>query len=454
MIRPGGWKMKIIKNKWTIIGVLLAAIGLLTAFKYESKNTSQYFTEKVQKGDIQNVVQATGTINAVTTVQVGSQVSGTIQTLSADFNSHVKKNQVIAQIDPALFKGALLQAQANLANAQANLVAAKANLAKAQAAANQSKLDYDRSVALAKDGVIPAQQLDAAKATWQSNDAAVGAAQAAVTQASAQVQQNSAAVTVAKANLDYTTIKSPIDGTVIARSVDVGQTVAASLQAPTLFTIAQDLTKMQVYVSTDESDVGTIQAGQEVSFKVDAFPKDTFKGKVSAVRLNATTVQNVVTYTTVVDFDNPDMKLFPGMTAYVTVPVATATDVVKVPNGALRFTPDLTAQQISDLYQKAGIAASGTGRKGGKGAQQASGQQATTAVVWKLNADKSVEPVQIKLGITDHTTTEVAQVMNGSLNPQDQVVTGSAAATKTASAASAAPGMGASRGASGARVGH
>jgi HlyD family secretion protein len=456
--RPGGWKMKIIKNKWTIIGVLLAAIGLLTAFKYESKNTPQYFAEKVQKGDIQNVVQATGTINAVTTVQVGSQVSGTIQTLSADFNSHVKKNQVIAQIDPSLFKGAMLQAEANLANAQANLVAAKANLAKAQAAANQSKLDYDRSVALANAGVIPAQQLDAAKATRQSNDAAVGAAQAAVTQANAQVQQNFAAVTVAKANLDYTTIKSPIDGTVIARSVDVGQTVAASLQAPTLFTIAQDLTKMQVYVSTDESDVGTIKAGQDVNFKVDAFPKDSFKGKVSAVRLNATTVQNVVTYTTIVDFDNPDMKLFPGMTAYVMVPVATATDVVKVPNGALRFTPDLTADQISALYQKVGINASGAGRKGGKSAQAAteqqaaSGQQTTTAIVWKMNADKSVEPVQIKLGITDHTTTEVAQVVKGSLNPQDQVVTGSAATAKTASATSAAPGMGASRGAGG-RVG-
>jgi len=449
--------MKFLKNKWTIIGVLLAAIGLLTAFKYESKNTPQYFTEKVQKGDIQNVVQATGTINAVTTVQVGSQVSGTIQTLFADFNSHVKKNQVIAQIDPALFKGALLQAQANLANAQANMVAAKANLDKADAAAVQAKLDFNRYTTLAAEGVVPTQQLDSARATSQSADAAVGAAKAAVTQAAAQVQQNSAAVKVAQANLDYTTIRSPIDGTVIARSVDVGQTVAASLQAPTLFTIAQDLTKMQVYVSTDESDVGTVQAGQDVSFKVDAFPKDTFKGKVSAVRLNATTVQNVVTYTTVVDFDNPDMKLFPGMTAYVTVPVATATDVVKVPNGALRFTPDLTADQISALYQKAGINASGAGRKGGKGAQAASGQQASSAswaVVWKLNADKSVEPVQIKLGITDHTTTEVAQVVKGSLNPQDQVVTGSAAATKTASATSAAPGMGATRGAGGAgRVG-
>jgi HlyD family secretion protein len=444
--------MKFLKNKWTIIGVLLAAIALLTAFKYESKNTPQYFTEKVQKGDIQNVVQATGTINAVTTVQLGSQLSGTIQTLSADFNSHVKKNQVIAQIDPALFKGALLQAQANLANAQANLVAAKANLDKADAAAVQAKLDLNRYTTLAQQGIVPAQQLDSARATSQSADAAVGAAKAAVTQASAQVQQNSAAVKIAQANLDYTTIRSPIDGTVIARSVDVGQTVAASLQAPTLFTIAQDLTKMQVYVSTDESDVGTIKAGQDVSFKVDAFPKDTFKGRVSAVRLNATTVQNVVTYTTIVDFDNPDMKLFPGMTAYVTVPVATATDVVKVPNGALRFTPSLTAQQISDLYQKAGIATTGGARKGGKGTQQAS-SQATTAIVWKLNADKSLEPVQIKLGITDHTTTEVAQVVKGSLNPQDQVVTGSAATTKTASASTAAPGMGATRGAGGGRVG-
>jgi HlyD family secretion protein len=447
--------MKFLKNKWTIIGVLLAAIGLLTAFSYESKKTPQYFTEKVQKGDIQNVVQATGTINAVTTVQVGSQVSGTIQTLFADFNSHVKKNQVIAQIDSSLFQGALLQAKADLADAQANLVAAKANLDKAAAAAAQAKLDFNRYTTLAQEGVVPAQQLDTARATSQSADAAVGAAKAQVTQAGAQVQQKSAAVTVAQTNLGHSTIRSPIDGTVIARSVDVGQTVAASLQAPTLFTIAQDLTKMQVYVSTDESDVGTVQAGQDVTFKVDAFPKDSFKGKVSAVRLNATTVQNVVTYTTVVDFDNPDMKLFPGMTAYVTVPVATATDVVKVPNGALRFTPDLTADQISALYQKAGINAGGAGRKGGKGSQQ-SGQQASLAsmaVVWKLNADKSVEPVQIKLGITDHTTTEVAQVVKGSLNPQDQVVTGSAAANKTAAATSAAPGIGATRGAGGGRVG-
>lgn len=443
--------MKYLKTKWTIIAVLLIGIGVLAAFKFESAKAPQYFTEQVQKGDIQNVVQATGTINAVTTVQVGSQVSGTIQTLSADFNSHVTKNQVVAQIDPSLFYGAVLQAKADLADAQANLLVSKANLEKAQAAAAQGKLDFDRFTALAQAGVVPAQQLDAARATSQSADAAVSATKAQVTQAAAQVQQKAAAVTVAQTNLGHTTIRSPIDGTIIARSVDVGQTVAASLQAPTLFTVAQDLTKMQVYVSIDESDVGTVHTGQAVNFKVDAFPTQRFNGKVSAVRLNATTVQNVVTYTTVVDFENPELKLFPGMTAYVTIPVATASDVAKVPNGALRYTPALTPQQVSDLYQKNGITAS---TAGGKKAGQAAQKQVTTAVVWKLVGGKSLEPVQIKLGITDHTTTEVAQVMAGSLNPGDQLVTGTAGSTQSASGAAAAPGLGGrpSGGGGGARV--
>jgi len=441
--------MKFIHNKWLIITVLLVGIAALTAFKFQTQKAPQYYTEKVQQGDIQDVVQATGTINAVTTVQVGSQVSGTIQTLSADFNSHVRKGQVIAQIDPSLLKGALLQAKADLADAQANLIAAKANLEKADAAAAQAKLDFDRYTTLAKEGVVPQQQLDTAKATNDTDVAAVSAAKAQVTQAAAQVQQKSAAVAVAQTNLDNTTIKSPIDGTVVARSVDVGQTVAASLQAPTLFTIAQDLTKMQVYVSTDESDVGSIKAGQTVNFKVDAFPTQTFYGKVSAVRLNATTVQNVVTYTTVVDFNNPDMKLYPGMTAYVNVPVASANNVVKVPNGALRYKPDLNATQVSALLQQAGISIdSAHTRKGGQAGQQQSQQQAQTAIVWKMDAKKSLEPVQIKLGITDHTNTEVAQVLKGSLNPGDQVVTGAAASSQKAGT-TAAPGMGATRGGAG-----
>jgi HlyD family secretion protein len=439
---------KLIRNKWVVIAGLLLAISALTAFKLESKKAPQYLTEKVQQGDIQNVVQATGTINAVTTVQVGSQVSGTIETLYADFNSHVKKDQVVARIDPSLFQGALLQAKADLADGQANLIAAKANLEKAKAASAQARLDFDRYTALAKDGVVPAQQLDTARATYQTDDAAVGAAQAQVTQAAAQVQQKLAAVTVAQTNLDHTIIRSPIDGTVVARSVDVGQTVAASLQAPTLFTIAQDLTKMQVYVSTDESDVGMIHAGQEVNFNVDAFPTQKFKGKVSAVRLNATTVQNVVTYTTIVDFDNPELKLFPGMTAYVSVPVATANDVVKVPNASLRYTPDLTADEMAAALAKNGITA--VAGKGRKGSQQASGQTpATTAVVWKMDPNKQVEPVQIRLGITDHTTTEVAQVLKGSLNPGDHVITGLNGPAQKATGAAAAPGMGGARGGGG-----
>jgi len=419
--------MKYLKTKWTIIAVLLAAIGTLTAFKFQSGKAPQYYTERVQQGDIQNVVQATGSITAVTTVQVGSQVSGTIQSLSADFNSHVKKGQVIAQIEPSLFQGALLQAKADLQDANANLLAAKANLEKAQAAEVQTHQDYNRNDELAKDGVIPAQQLDMAKANWESAAAAVSAAKAQVTQSAAQVQQKAAAVTVAQTNLDHTTIRSPIDGTVVARSVDVGQTVAASLQAPTLFTIAQDLTKMQVYVSTDESDVGAIHTGQAANFKVDAFPGETFSGRISQVRLNATTVQNVVTYTTVVDFDNPQMKLFPGMTAYVSVPVAQASNVLKVPNGALRFKPQTTGQQSR-------------GQNGNGAARQM--KDPSLGTVWKMAADKSLQPVQVKLGITDHTFTEVAKVLNGSLNPGDQLIVGSATSSQTKQASTAAPGLG------------
>jgi len=232
---------------------------------------------------------------------------------------------------------------------------------------------------------------------------------------------------VAQTNLDHTTIRSPIDGTVVARSVDVGQTVAASLQAPTLFTIAQDLTKMQVYVSTDESDVGAIHTGQAANFKVDAFPGETFSGRISQVRLNATTVQNVVTYTTVVDFDNPQMKLFPGMTAYVSVPVAQASNVLKVPNGALRFKPQTTGQQSR-------------GQNGNGAARQM--KDPSLGTVWKMAADKSLQPVQVKLGITDRTFTEVTKVLNGSLNPGDQLIVGSATSSQTKQASTAAPGLG------------
>src|SRR5437762_4105196 len=426
-----------LKRHWLIAGLVVVAIAVFAAFQFKGADKAQYFTVKVDRGDIREVVEATGTINAVTTVQVGSQVSGTISRLFADFNSKVKKGQLIAQIEPSLFEGTLLQAKADLANARANLLTSKANLEKAQATAVQTKADYARTVDLTKEGVMSPQQLDLAKANADSATAGVSGGQALVTQASAQAQQKQAAVTVAQTNLDYTTIHAPIDGTVIARSVDVGQTVAASLQAPTLFTIAQDLTKMQVYASTDEADVGMIHTGQVVTFKVDAFPKDTFTGKVSQVRMNATTVQNVVTYNTIIDFDNPELKLFPGMTAYISIPVANAQDVMRVPNGALRYKPDMTAEQVRALYKQYGLisgdqqpgqsanATSGNGeRRRGNGQGGSSGDGATptsgaaptktprmdVSVIWKLNPDKSLEPVRIRTGITDHTTTEVAQV--------------------------------------------
>ena len=465
--------MQLLKRHWLIALGIIVAIALLAAFKFKGSDKPQYFTTKVDRSDIRDVVEATGTINAVTTVQVGSQVSGTISHLAADFNSRVKKGQVIAQIDPSLFEGTLLQAKADLANAQANLAASKANAEKARATAVQTKADYERTQGLTKEGVMSQQQLDLAKANADTAQAAVSAAEAQVIQAAAQVKQKEAAVTVAQTNLNYTTIHAPIEGTVIARNVDVGQTVAASLQAPTLFTIAQDLTKMQVYASTDESDVGMIRPGQTVTFKVDAYPKDTFTGRVSQVRMNATTVQNVVTYNTVIDFDNPDTKLFPGMTAYITIPVATAKNVQRVPNGALRYKPDMKAEDIRALYKKYGLqggeqtraSTEGPGAGGASGKQWRSqsqdsrggggdtgsggdtghGDAAQTrvprldvAVVWKLRSDKTLEPVRIRTGITDHTVTEVTQVLNGDLKDGDQLVTGA----MTATSGSRPPGMG------------
>jgi HlyD family secretion protein len=423
-------------NKSGKIGIVVVAIAVAAALGYfmlSGGGQVQHVSTKVERGDIADVVEATGTINAVITVQVGSQVSGTIAKLNADFNSRVHKGDVVALIDPALFKGALLQASADLENAKANLVAARANLEKSKAGLVQAKADYDRASGLLKGGVASQQQMDLAKANYDSANAAVNGADASVTQAAAQVSQKQAAVEVAQTNLNYTVIRSPIDGTVVARNVDVGQTVAASLQAPTIFTIAQDLSKMWVYAKTDESDVGNIKVGKPVTFKVDAFPKDTFHGTVSQVRMNATTVQSVVTYDTIIEFANPELKLFPGMTAYVTIPVATVQNVVKLPNTALRYKPPMTPDEILAEYKRYGI--DGSERQaaaGGSGVVRAAeapntpnpqrGPKTDTAVVWKLHADKTMEPVKVSLGITDHAYTEVLGVVKGELKEGDEVV--------------------------------
>jgi HlyD family secretion protein len=422
-----------INNKWLIVAGVMVVAGLFATFGLNRSTQAQHFTAKVERGEINDVVEATGTINAVITVQVGSQVSGTIAKLNVDFNSRVRKGDVVALIDPALFKGALLQAAADLQNAKANLVAASANLEKARAALVQTKADYDRAVALTRGGVVSQQQLDLAKANYDSANAAVNAAVANVTQAEAQVSQKDAAVAVAQTDLDYTVIRSPIDGTVVARNVDVGQTVAASLQAPTIFTIAQDLKKMWVYAKTDESDVGNIKLGKPVTFKVDAFPKDTFHGVVSQVRMNATTVQSVVTYDTIIEFANPELKLFPGMTAYVTIPVASVQNALKLPNTALRYKPPMGPDEILAVYKQYGIEAaepkqvdanapSPGEQTAGAIANLPRAPKADTAVVWKLHPDNSMEPVKVSLGITDHAFTEVKALLKGELKAGEPVI--------------------------------
>lgn len=429
-----------IKEQWLILAGVVVAAGLFVVVGINRSPQTQHFTAKTERGEINDVVEATGTINAVITVQVGSQVSGTISKLSADFNSRVHKGNVVALIDPALFRGALLQARADLENAKANLVAARANLEKARATLVQTKADYDRTVGLFNGGILSQQQLDLAKANYDSANAGVNAAGANVTQAAAQVSQKEAAVTVAQTNLNYTVIRSPIDGTVVARNVDVGQTVAASLQAPTIFTIAQDLTKMWVYAKTDESDVGSIKLRRPVTFKVDAFPKDTFKGIVSQVRMNATMVQSVVTYDTIIEFANPELKLFPGMTAYVTIPVATVENALKLPNTAIRYKPPISSEEILAIYEQYGIdtrrgnpiadqtVASGNGLQGGRAAQSLPRTpKSDTAVVWKLAPNNLMEPVKVSLGITDHAFTEVTAVLQGQLKEGDEVITRSVA---------------------------
>src|SRR5450830_508070 len=410
---------------WLAVAAGVCALAVLVGARLLNRGDRlTHLTAKVQRGEIHDVVDATGTVNAVITVQVGSQVSGTIAKLNADFNSRVKKGDVVALIDPQLFDGALKQAVADLENAKANVLAADANVVKARATLEQTKADYDRAQSMVKDGVGTQQALDQAKAGYESAKASVDAAVANVTQAKAQVSQKDAAVAVARTNLEYTVIRSPIDGIVVARNVDVGQTVAASLQAPTIFTIAQDLTKMLVYAKVDESDVGRIRMRQSVTFKVDAFPKEVFTGAVSQVRMNPTTVQNVVTYDAVIEFQNPDLKLFPGMTAYVTIPVATVEDVVKIPNAALRYKPSMSPEVVRTLYAKYGILAAAQPDAAPAELRRARGED---AVVLKRLIDGTLEPVRISLGITDHTYTEAAGVLTGKLQPGDDVVTSSVA---------------------------
>lgn len=411
------------RKKSYIVGIIciVLLLGGFTYYKTRSKDPV-YTTATVRKGDIRATVQATGTINPLTTVPVGSYVSGTVKYIFADFNTRVHNGQVLAQIDPSIYEAEVTTARGNLQNAQSNLKTLQAtvdvdqaNLAKAKANMSYQSATAKRSLDLFNSGVISADANELTQSTMGQAQAEVSAAQAAVDQAKAQlVQAHSQVVAMtgnlnmAETNLRYTTILSPIDGTVVARNIDVGQSVAASFQAATVFTIAQDLTRMQVYAKTDESDTGNIKVGTEVTFQVDAFPTQMFHGRVSAVRLNATTVQNVVTYDTVIDFDNPEEKLLPGETAYVTIPTGTAKNTIEIPNSALSFTPSLPRPQVQALYKQYNISKeASTTHLGG------------WQLVWKLGPNKELIPVAVQCGITDFSNTQLVQ---GSVHEGDQLI--------------------------------
>jgi HlyD family secretion protein len=401
------------RRLYILIAVVVAAAGV-GIWRWQAGNSKpklQFETTKVEKGKIVAKVTASGTLSAIVTVQVGSQVSGRIAALYADWNSPVKKGQLIAKIDPALFQASVDQARANLAAAQGNLVKAKVQ-------AVDARRQFVRQKELAARKLNAQADLDTAQANADSADAQVAATEGAVA-------QTRAALRSAEVNLAYTNIISPTSGTVISRSVDVGQTVAASLQAPTIFVIAEDLAKMQVDTSVAEADVGRLKAAMDASFTVDAYPGEVFRGKVRQIRNASTTVQNVVTYDAVIDVDNPEFKLKPGMTANVTFIYAEKDDVLKVPNAALRFRPP-----PSMLADAKGAAAGGkpgaTGPSGGTGAAGRPGaaggrpgDASERRTVWTL-ADDKPEAEKIKTGISDGSFTEV---LEGDLKAGELVIT-------------------------------
>jgi HlyD family secretion protein len=311
---------------------VILTIAALIACKGSGNKNEQYRTEKVDRGVITMTVTATGTLSAVTTVQIGSQVSGVIARLYADFNSRVTKGQLLAELDPTPFQQTVDQRQADLT--------------KSRVEASNARITYDRSLRLVKAGLSPQSDLDSARAAYEG--------------ANAQVQQSTAALNQSLTNLKYTKINSPIDGIVVDREYDVGQTVAASFSAPTLFAIAQDLTKMQVQADVDQSDIGRIAVGQTARFTVDSYPDQEFRGRISQIRLNATVSQNVVTYPVIIEVPNPDEKLRPKMTANVTIDVATVRDVLRIPNAALRFKPDTAVPGAAPATGSAGRNAQGT----------------------------------------------------------------------------------------------
>src|SRR5688572_9727959 len=543
------WAKLLTRKKQLMIGGGALAVLGLGAFYFLGNRTAapEYLTAKVERENLRNTVTATGTLQAVATVQVGSQASGTLAALYADFNSVVKKGQVIAQLDPSVSKAQVDQARANLvqaraavtqarasvgqsragvSDAQAKALAAKSTVQNSQAGvsgaqANVAVLKAQQDDALSllrqqesllKAGVIAKRDYDIAQTAYrtaearynqaasqlnqailseqsssvsgiaqsqaqvQQTQAQVQQSQAQVLSAQAQVQQAEAALRLAEVNLAHTTITSPIDGVVVSRDVNVGQTVAASLSAPTLFTIAKDLTQMQVIANIDQADIGLVENAKSVKFSVDAFPGKDFEGNIQQMRLNPVNVQNVVTYNVVIDVNNPEQKLKPGMTANLIITIDERNNVLKVPNAALRFTPqDASARRGQGQGQGQGQG-SGAGTGGGQrrrqqdanansaGAstdnQQGSGErrfapasapviEGQTRLIWVLGQDGKPQSRRIKVGLTDGSSTEVVE---GNLQEGEIVITGQTISSSSASNQATPPGFGgAQRGGGGRR---
>jgi HlyD family secretion protein len=389
--------------------IVAATISVGAYYSRHADITPVLTTEAVTRGNIVSAISATGTLQAVTTVQVGSQVSGSVESLRADFNQLVKKGEIIATLNQSDYANALAQARAALVSAEADAD----RLRVAQSAADVALV---RARELAAKDLLPAADL-------QTADTASRSAAAQVLGADAKTKQARSAVQTAQVNLAKTVIESPIDGVVISRNVDVGQTVAASLSAPTLFIIAADLSRLQVNANIDESDVGNVRTGQAVTFRVDAYPAETFRGTVSQVRLNPTTVQNVVTYAAIIDAPNPGIKLKPGMTATVNIEVTRRDNVLRIPSAALRFKPD------ADVLA----------RFGAPGTAAAQSSAPKSAKVWVLEGG-IISPVAVTIGASDTSQTELASApfAEGALIVT-RATSPSAAATKTPAATTGNP---------------
>ena len=375
--------------------VTLLIIGAAIWFFAKRPPEVSYKTVKLEKGTVIAAISATGTVNAVTTVKVGSQVSGTIQKMGVDYNTRVKKGQIIAEIDPSLFLAQVEQARGNFMNAQANLLKARVTLADA-------KRTLERNRPLVSQGIIAQSDFDASQTAYDAALAGIKIAEAGIAQTRGALRQ-------AETNLKNSVIRSPVDGVVISRDVDVGQTVAASFQTPTLFTIAQDLTKMQIETSVDEADISKARLGQTAAFTVDAYAERRFTGTVSQIRNAPITVQNVVTYIVVITVDNKDLLLKPGMTANVSIETGRSKEALKAPSAALRFKPR-SDKDVKKDGDKAAEKGKGSGKKGGNGPPR---QQ-----VYILK-DGKPHPVPVKTGLSDARSIEITE---GELKEGDEVI--------------------------------